>query len=102
MIHCRGVTNGHFVMHQYGSSALVVWRSKASPEAVVGEIEFSARSGWCAEFPFSGSSLRGLMMDGKQLRALFKQFNVKYWGGKLPPYSIRVVARISSTTQWSM
>jgi hypothetical protein len=36
------------------------------------------------------------MMDGKQLRALFKQFNVKYWGGKLPPYSIRVVARISS------
>ncbi len=35
-------------------------------------------------------------MDGRQLRALFKQFNEEYWGGRLPAYSIRVVARITS------
>jgi len=35
-------------------------------------------------------------MVGRQLRALFKQFNEEYWGGRLPAYSIRVVARITS------
>ena len=39
-------------------------------------------------------------MDGRQLRALFKQFNEEYWGGRLPAYSIRVVARMTSAGEW--
>jgi hypothetical protein len=35
------------------------------------------------------------MLDGKQLRALFKQFNEQYFGDRLPAYAIRVVARIT-------
>jgi hypothetical protein len=31
------------------------------------------------------------MLDGRQLRTLFKQFNGQYFGGKLPTYSVRVV-----------
>ena len=35
------------------------------------------------------------MLDGKQLRRLFQQFNEQYFGGKLPAYRIRVVGHIS-------
>jgi hypothetical protein len=39
-------------------------------------------------------------MDGRQLRTLFKQFNEEYWGGRLPAYAIRVVARMTSLGEW--
>jgi SprT-like family len=39
-------------------------------------------------------------MDGRQLRALFKRFNDQYWGGRLPAYSIRAVAEITSRGTW--
>ena len=39
-------------------------------------------------------------MDGRQLRTLFKQFNEEYWGGRLPAYSIRIVARMTSLGEW--
>ena len=35
-------------------------------------------------------------MDGKQLRALFKNFNEQYFGGRLPTYAIHVVERMTS------
>lgn len=36
------------------------------------------------------------MLDGKQLRVLFQQFNAQYFCGRLPPYAIRAVTRIPS------
>jgi len=39
-------------------------------------------------------------MNGRQLRALFKQFNEEYWGGRLPAHSIRVVVRMTSLGEW--
>lgn len=35
------------------------------------------------------------MLDGKQLRGLFFDFNERYWGGRLPPYHIRCVDHIT-------
>jgi SprT-like family len=35
------------------------------------------------------------VLNGKQLGALFKQFNQQYFGGKLPAYRIHVVRRIT-------
>jgi SprT-like family len=35
------------------------------------------------------------MLNGRQLRTLFQQFNQQYFGGKLPAYSIRVVGRMT-------
>ncbi len=34
------------------------------------------------------------MLDGKQLRALFQQFNGQYFGGKLPAYSLRAAKEL--------
>jgi hypothetical protein len=39
-------------------------------------------------------------MNGRQLCALFKQFNDEYWGGRLPAYSIHVVANMTSLGEW--
>jgi hypothetical protein len=36
------------------------------------------------------------MLDGKQLRALFTQFNEQYFGGRLPAYAIQVARHITS------
>jgi hypothetical protein len=36
------------------------------------------------------------MLDGKQLRALFQQFNKEYFDGRLPAYCIRVVPRMTA------
>lgn len=36
------------------------------------------------------------MLDGKQLRKLFKEFNVKYFDGRLHIYRIRVVGHITA------
>jgi hypothetical protein len=35
------------------------------------------------------------MLNGRQLRTLFQRFNKKYFGGRLPAYSIRVVHHMS-------
>lgn len=35
-------------------------------------------------------------MDGKQLRALFQRFNEQFFSGRLPAYTIHVVARMTS------
>ncbi len=40
------------------------------------------------------------MMNGRQLRALFKQFNDKYWGGRLSAHSIHVVPEMTSLGEW--
>ena len=63
-------------------------------------MDISARSGCCVDFPFSGSCLGGSMMDVRQLRTLFKDFNVEYWGGRLPAYAIHVVAEVTSRGEW--
>jgi hypothetical protein len=34
-----------------------------------------------------------MMLNGMQLRTLFRRFNGQYFGSRLPPYSIRVVRR---------
>jgi hypothetical protein len=36
------------------------------------------------------------MLDGKQLRKKFGEFNAQYFNNRLPPYSIRVVPEIKS------
>ncbi|MGA3316613.1 MAG: SprT-like domain-containing protein [Candidatus Korobacteraceae bacterium] len=35
------------------------------------------------------------MLNGKQLRIQFQQFNQQYFGGRLPPYRIRVVKHMT-------
>jgi hypothetical protein len=35
------------------------------------------------------------MLNGRQLRTLFRQFNGQYFDSRLPPYSIRVVNRVT-------
>ena len=44
------------------------------------------------------------MLNGKQLRAFFLDFNERYWGGRLPPHHIRCVdhiTRLGESGDWN-